>query len=478
MSQDILQEFKPIFYPKSIAVVGASNNKGKFGTRYLEALIASGFKGGLFPVNPSGGEILGLKAYPNLASIPDPVDYVIVSIPSKFILNLLDDCTSKGVKVVQMFTAGFSETGEDEGIRLEKEIVRKAAKGGFRIIGPNCIGVYSPAHDMPFGPMDFSVEAGSVAFVSHSGGVAGNLLDDGIRQGIRFSKVVSFGNGCDLDTVDYLEYLAVDPHTRIIGAYLEGARDGRRLLELIRDISMEKPMVIFKGGRTPAGAQTAASHSGSIAGLEDIWKAAMKQVGVVKVESHEELVDTILAFQHYPQFMGNRIGVIAGLYGGGGGASVVSSDACISQGLEVPSFSEKTRSELKAILPHAGSIFRNPLDMGSVGAMLNILQRTIEIVLADPLLDLLIIHIPIDYIYTFKEICMGTADIVTKFRGSQSKPIVVISPHGSQVAPRLEFERKLCDAHIPTYPTFERAALAISNVNWYYRFRRAKQSRQ
>ncbi|MFH1625011.1 MAG: CoA-binding protein [Pseudomonadota bacterium] len=476
MSQETLQAFEPIFYPRSIAVVGASEDGLKFGTRYLQALISSGFKGGLYPINPHEDKVLGLKTYPKLASIPDSVDYVIVSIPARLLLELLDECAAKGVKAVQIFTAGFSETGEEEGVRLEKQIAKKAREGGFRIIGPNCIGVYSPAGQMPYGPMYFGAEAGSVGFVSHSGGVGGTLIDEGVRRGIRFSKVVSFGNGCDLDTCDYLEYLAIDPDTKIVGAYLEGAKESRRLLGMVREISKTKPMIIWKGGRTSAGAETAASHSASLAGSEVIWKAALKQAGAIKVESHEELVDTILAFQHLSWFEGSRIAVIAGLYGAGGGISVASSDACTKEGLEVPPFSDETRTQLKTIIPKAGSIMRNPLDMGAAGGIMAILSKTIELVLDDPLIEALIIQVPVDLLFGFGpgNVFHDTIGVIVNFRKTQTKPIIVLSPHGEAVAERLEFESRLSDAKIPVYPTVERAARAIVNISWYCRFHGSK----
>lgn len=419
---------------------------------------------------------MGLQSYPKLTSIPDSVDYVIVAIPARFMLDLLDECAAKGVKAVQIFTAGFSETGEDEGKKLENEMTKRAKEGGFHIIGPNCIGIYSPDHRIPYGPMYFEAEAGSVGFLSHSGGVAGHLIDDGIRRGVRFSKVVSFGNGCDLDNCDYLEYFAVDHETRIIGAYLEGAKDSRRLLHQIKEISKIKPMVIWKGGRTQAGSHTAASHSGSMAGSEIIWKAAMKQAGAIKVESHEELVDTILALLHLSWFEGNRVAVIAGLYGGGGGACVASSDAFTSEGLEVPPFTDETRSELRTILPEAGCILRNPLDVGSIGGILELLNRSIELVLADRLIDILIIQVPVDYLLGLgsKKIFEDTLEILVNHREIQSKPVIVLSPHGSAVSERLEFEKRLAGAKIPTYPTFEQAAKAIANVNWYFRFHRSQ----
>jgi acyl-CoA synthetase (NDP forming) len=472
LDQRKLQKFESIFYPKSIAVVGASNDKLKFGTRYLQALIDSRFEGPLYPVNPTENKILGLRSYSKLTSIPADVDYVIVSIPARSILDLLDECATKGVKTVQIFTAGFSETGEEEGRRLEKEMARKAGEGRFRIIGPNCIGVYSPACHMPYGPMHFMADAGSVGFISHSGGVAGNLIDEGIRRGIRFSKVVSFGNGCDLDNCDYLEYFALDPETKIVGAYLEGAKDSQRLFRLIKEVSKTKPLIIWKGGKTPAGAQTAASHSASLAGSDTIWKAALKQAGAIKVESHEELVDTILAFLHLPRFGGNRVAVIAGLYGAGGGASVTSSDAFTSQGMEVPPFTDETRTKLKTIIPKAGSILRNPLDMGSVGGITETLSNTIELVLDDPLIDILIIQVPVDFLVGLasKKIFQDTLETIANFKKTKYKPIVLLSPHGSVIAERLEFEKTLSHAGIPAYPTFERAARAIANVSSYSRF--------
>jgi acyl-CoA synthetase (NDP forming) len=459
-----------VFYPKSIAVVGASPNPVKFGNRYLEGLINAGYKGKLYPVNPSGGEILGLKAYPTVKDIPDPVEYVIVSIPAQCVLDVLDDCGAKGVKVVQFFTAGFSETGEEEGRRLETEMVKKAKEGGFRIIGPNCIGVYSPAHLMPYGPMPTLGEVGTVAFISQSGGHAGRIIEIGLRRGVRFSKVVSFGNGSDLDSVDYLEYLTVDPDTRIIGAYLEGMRQGRRFLQLAKEISKTKPMIIWKGGRTEAGAEAAASHTASLAISDTIWSAVLNQAGVIRVDSLEELADTLLTFQHFPPFLGDNVAIVAGLAGGGGGESVSSTDACASVGLNVPPFTEETRSKLKPILPPAGCILRNPLDMGGVGGILEVLEKTMDIVVSDPRIDLVIVNEHIDQLALWlpKETLEAMNDIFIRFR--RVKPLVIVSPPGLASDDRMELERKLSAAQVTVYPSLDRAAKAIANMNWHYRF--------
>jgi len=472
LNQEKLRQFEPIFYPKSIAVVGASRNPLKFGARYLDALINVGFKGKLYPVNPSCDEVCGLKAYTNLRDIPGPVEYVMVCIPAQYVLDLLGDCAAKGVKVVQFFTAGFSETREEEGRRFEREMVKKAREGGFRIIGPNCIGVYSPANLMPYGPMPILGKVGTVAFISQSGGHAGRIIEIGMTRGIHFSKVVSFGNGCDLDSVEYLEYFAIDPDTKIIGAYLEGMRDGRRFFQLAKEVSRTKPMIIWKGGKTEAGAEAAASHTGSLAIPDTIWTAVLKQAGVIKVDSIEELADTLLTFQHFSPFLGDNIAIVAGLAGGGGGESVSSTDACTSVGLNVPPFTEETRNKLKAILPPAGSILRNPLDMGGVGGILEILEKTMEIVVADPRINLVIVNEHLDQLIMSlpKERLEAMNDVFIRFR--RIKPLVIVSLPGLAGAERTAVERKLSDAQVTVYPSLDRAAKAIANMNWYFRFHR------
>ena len=472
MNQEKLRQFEPVFFPKSIAVVGASPNPLKFGNRYLEALISAGFKGKLYPVHPSDGEISGLKAYPTVRDIPEPVDYVIVCIPAQHVLGVLDDCAANGVKVVQFFTAGFSETGEEEGRRLEREMVKKAREGGFRIIGPNCIGVYSPKNLMPYGPMPILGKVGRVGFISQSGGHAGRIIDIGMRRGIYFSKLVSFGNGPDLDSVDYLEYFAVDPDTEIIGAYLEGMRQGRRFFQLGKELSKTKPMIIWKGGRTEVGAEAAASHTASLAIPDTIWTTVLKQAGIVRVDSLEELADTLLTFQHFTPFLGENVAIIAGLAGGGGGESVSSTDACASVGLNVPPFTDETRSKLKAILPPAGSILRNPLDMGGVGGILEILEKTMKIVVADPRIDLIIVNENMDELimWVTKETLEAMNDIFIRFR--RIKPLVIAAPPGPPNPDRPVLEKKLADAQVTVYPSLDRAAKAIANMNWYFRFHR------
>jgi len=435
----------------------------------LKALLEAGFKGELYAVNPSGGEILGLEAYPNVKAIPDPLDYVIASIPAQSILQLLDDCAAKGVKAVHMFTAGFRETGTEEGRRLEAEIARKAKMYGIHIIGPNCIGVYSPKINMPYGMANVIGEVGPVAFISQSGGVGWRVVRAGVCRGITFSKGVSYGNGCDLDSVDYLEYFALDPETKIIGAYLEGVREGQRLVQLLQQVSPTKPVILWKGGRTEAGAAAAASHTGSLAASDAVWGAALKQAGAIKVDNVDELVDTILAFHHLPWLAGRNVALVSGLAAGGGGDSVSSADSCTSLGLNVPPFTVETRNQLKIIHPVPGTIFRNPLDLSGAGLSLQVLGQAIDLVGADPNVDMVIIQEFVDDIVGMwpQGAVEEINDIFVSFRQRESKPIVVVLPPGLAEPERIAVGKYLSAARIPVYPTLERAAKALANMNQY-----------
>jgi len=257
LADDRVREFERIFYPRSIALVGASKDSRKMGSRWAKALIDSGFNGPVYPVNPSGGEFFTAKVYSSLKAIPGPVDLVICCIPRAFVLDLLDDCAAKQVSAVHFFTAGFRETGEAQWIHMEEEVARRAQKGGFRIIGPNCIGVSCPEHKLPYGASSVVGKPGPVGFISQSGGHAGKLMVIGLTRGIGFSKIASIGNCCDLGSADFLEYMAIDPKTNVVGLYLEGPRDIQRLFEVMRAASERKPVVVWKGGATEAGAKAA-----------------------------------------------------------------------------------------------------------------------------------------------------------------------------------------------------------------------------
>ena len=476
MFEEKLKEFEPIFYPKSVAIVGASAASIKAGSLWVWALSSAGFPGIIYPVGSSGGRIADLEIFPNLRLVPGEVDYVIVAIPRQSVLELLDDCAAKNVKAVQFFTAGFSEMDAQQGRKLEEQMLEKARQGNVRIIGPNCIGVYCPEHKIPF-LMGILGESGSVGFVSQSGGIATKLVTTGIARHINYSKGVSFGNGIDLDASDFLQYLAADPKTKVIGAYLEGTRDGARLFNTIKELAKVKPLVVWKGGRTEAGAQAAMSHTGSLASSAAIWSAMLKQAGAIEVHSLEELTDTLLIFQQLRHWQGISAAIIGGLADGGGGNSVSAGDACMENGLRVPPLSLETKQELSELLGEVGSILRNPVDVSQAQFRgLAALFQAIDLIARDTIIDLVLIQEDIDIllpIYSRKGL-EEINEFFIELGSRQNKPIIVILPPGSAEPERLQIEQKLLAASIPVFCSMERAAKAIYKLNQYSCWQEAK----
>jgi acyl-CoA synthetase (NDP forming) len=348
-----------IFHPRSIAVVGASSEPLNITTQmFLDALINFGYKGEIYPINPKFEQVSGLKSYQNIHHAPGVVDNVTCLIPAVATPQLLRDCVTKQVKVVQLFTAGFAETGEDEGRRLQAELVSIARSGGVRIIGPNCVGIYCPGSGISH-CSDFPKEPGNVGFITQSGSYTYLLVRMAAPRGVRFSKIVSYGNASDINEIELLDYLAHDPETEIIGAYIEGTRDGQQLLRVLTEAAARKPVIIIKKGRTEAGSRGASSHTGALAGDDAVWEGAIKQAGALRVEDVEEMVDMLVTFLFLPLPQGRKTVVV----GAGGGVSVRASDDCEAGGLNLPPIPEELRMELKRFILLAGSMLRNPVDI-------------------------------------------------------------------------------------------------------------------
>jgi len=381
------RELDSMFYPRSVAVVGASANpQGWGGHSFVMRLRKVGFPGGIYPVNPKATEVQGIRAYPSVRAIPEPPDLVIVSVPAPRVPEVLEDCVAAGVKNVHIFSSGFSETREEEGRQLEARITEIIQRGGLRVVGPNCMGIYVPASKLaPWGAPPAG--NGHVAFLSQSGGHGELLIRYAQGLGIYFSKVISFGNARGLQALDFLEYLAEDPDTRIITIYLEGIKDGNKVARLIKEINRTKPVIVWKGGLTESGARAVASHTASMAGEERIWEAFFAQTGAVRANSLEEIAEVVMLFLHLTPLRGRR----TLLLGGGGGNSVAMADICSRDGLEVPPLSDSTRKQLAEFIPLAGNSIRNPLDVWMVQDTIDLFRRCIEIAVADPAIDLVII---------------------------------------------------------------------------------------
>lgn len=453
-----------IFHPRSIAVAGASADPKKFGHRFVKALVDFQFPGPIYPVNRTGREVLGRKTYPRLRDVPDPVDYVISSVPRESLLELLDDCADRGVRALQMFTAGFRETLEEDGARLEQDLLRKARSLNIRLLGPNCMGIHCPGSHMTFGGFP-SKEPGPVGAISQSGGNASELISYGGARGLRFSKVVSFGNALDLNEVDFLEYLIDDPETKIIAAYLEGTRDGQRLFKVMERAVAAKPVVLLKGGRTAAGTRAVASHTGSLAGDDEVWNALCRQTGIVRVYSMEEMIDVLLAFMHMPVPGGRNVAVI----GAGGGASVAAADMCESAGLSLTTIPEDAARELRQFIPLAGSSVRNPIDAWTMSP--KEFRDTVRIISRVGEVDFLINHLtigpglfdPADSgpLNGLDKVSQDLIDICQ----ASAKPVAMVlrstgHPQYSQVS--FDLTHRLLQAGIPVFPSIASAALATS----------------
>lgn len=331
---------EPLLHPRSIAVVGASGS-GR-GGGFVTPLQELGFKGPIYPVNPKYDEVMGMKAYARVRDIPGPVDYVISSIPASQVLGLIADCAEKGVGLVQLFTARFSETGRQDAADLEQEILRRARGGGVRLIGPNCMGVYYPAHGLGFNT-GMPTQAGRVGLASQSGQAVGEIVGAAAQRGVYFSKAISYGNALDFNECDYLEYFAQDPDTRIVLLYIEGVRNGPRFLDALRRTAAVKPVVVVKGGRGEAGTRATASHTASLAGSREIWNAVVSQAGVITARDLEEMVDIAVALNFLPPLRRGNVGVV----GGSGGSSVLAADLCEEAGLDVIPLPDTIRGALK-----------------------------------------------------------------------------------------------------------------------------------
>ena len=347
-----------MFFPRSMAVVGLSPdpNGTWLNQVYLQAPLDAGFEGPVYPVNLKGGSIGRHRVYARLQDLPGPVDYVVSCVPARQTPALLEDCLAAGVKVVQLYTAGFLEMGPGEGVELQQRLLEIAARGGMRLIGPNCMGVYCPRSGMSYS-RDFPAEPGNVGALCQSGGNATYLVRCGAQRGLRFSKVISYGNACDVNEADILEYLARDPETGAIAAYIEGASDGRRLAEALSLAAGAKPVVVYKGGATRAGIRAAASHTGAMAGSRAAWDALLRQAGAVPADSVEEVTDMLVGLlQVKPR------GLNACLVGVGGGAGVLATDEMERAGLRLPPLPAAVRARMEEIVPPIGGMLGNPID--------------------------------------------------------------------------------------------------------------------
>jgi len=475
-------DYERIFHPKRVAVAGVSPGGGVgFGTRYLLSLLAIGFEGEIFPVNPKGGEISGLKIYKSIEEIPGDLDLAVIVVAAEGAAAALEASRKKGAAGAVVITSGFSELGTPEGIAREEEL-RRIAAAGIRVIGPNCFGIYCPMSGLTFFPNpDLSREGGPVAFLSQSGGMASDFCMAGMWMGLRFSKVVSFGNGADLREAELLRYFADDPETGVISMYVEGVGNGDAFFAALKAAAARKPVVVLKGGLSASGGRAVVSHTASLGGSRVIWESVLRQAGAVQVRDTQELAQACLAFSLLPGRVYRGLSVA----GGGGALGIAACDAAETFGLEIPPFGRKAREQVDALLPKSGASGANPVDVANPYTPPAALEKIFSAMAVDERIDLQILILLLHHYKGLAQDMGKTLEEVLPYRelaermqavaGRTGKPIVFVLPNAKKGIPDLDVleiharAREAFLAHgIPVFDEIGEAMRAIGHVNRYY----------
>ncbi|HET9020005.1 MAG TPA: acetate--CoA ligase family protein, partial [Acetobacteraceae bacterium] len=375
----------PLFAPRSIAVYGASGSSTTIANTFIRRVRDFGFPGTIYPIHPSAAEIEGLPAYPDLRQLPEDVDYAYIAIGAQNIPAVLEQAGGR-MKFAQVISSGFAET--DGGEALQRRLMESARRGGARVLGPNCLGLYSPRGGVTF-PVGAPRELGSVGVISQSGGLGTDIVKRGQWRGLRFSGLVTIGNSADVSPIDLLRFFFADPATRVIGMYIEDIKDGRAFFDLLRSREATKPVVILRGGRSEHGRAAAASHTGALAGGERLWDALAQQAVCATVETVDQFIDALLALQYF-DLRPERPTQDVVLFGNGGGTSVLGTDYFAGRGLRVAPFAPAARERLEALKLPPGTSVANPID-----APVRTLQEQ-EGRVANEILDLVYSHAAVD----------------------------------------------------------------------------------
>ncbi len=469
-------ELNNFFHPESMAIIGASESLNSYGARYIQALLDFGYKGSLYAVNHSGDEVLGFKIYRSVLDLPESIDLVSICVPARFVPDILRDCLKKRIKAAIILSAGFSEAGEEG--RIMEEEIGKIAEQGIRIMGPNCFGTYCPRGNITIVPGGgFPKDAGRISLIAQSGQMSEGIIARSFGEGIRYAKVASYGNACNINEADLLAYLAKDEETKVITAYLEGVRDGHRFFEITRRIAGKKPVIIWKVGLTKMGSVAASSHTGSLAGGTAVWDTFFRQTHAINVGSLEDIMDTTIGFSCLPSGCGLRVALVSG----GGAGTVVGADACETTGMQMPSFSPETEKQLRELLPAVGTSIKNPLDMGNPHPPLKLLSTVLEAVATDEEIDVIVIR-RIFFSITISTFFSGTTapsleeqqdllEIPVNIKKRFNKPVVIILPEELTGAEHIDLEaerRRIRDYYfannIPVYLNEQRAFAALSHL--------------
>jgi len=464
-----LPSLEQIFAPRGVAVVGVSEkNADSYARQAVRCLKEAGFPA-IFPINPNYKDFEGLPCYSSLKAVPQAIDHVICCLPTGQALGVLNDCATKQVRSIHFFTAGFSESGDAARAALESEMLRKARQSGFRIIGPNCMGLYVPSSRLIAWP-EMSLEAGSIGLMSQSGGHGQDIPVYGAPRGLRFSKVVSFGNGLDINESELLDYFRQDADTEIIALYLEGVKDGRRFKRALAAAAACKPVVIYKGGNTAAGNRATLSHTASLVNSAKVFAALCRQLNVILVSDMDELIDVLVALRFLtPLPDGGGVALV----GRGGAPSVLASDEMERAGLGLPPLSSEIQAELRQWLPLDGTILVNPVDSAPLlqGSTIAAVMR---ILAALPDVHLLVYHLGFHSASRWGHGRFGTSDqlestiaAMAGVRRQSGKPVAILLRPAADKFGTPEFlmaREAFARAGFPVFHDIRRAATAIARV--------------
>jgi acetate---CoA ligase (ADP-forming) len=463
-----MRDLDAIFAPKSVAVVGASAVRGKVGHDIFVNILKGGYKGVLYPVNPNAESIASVRAYPTISDIPYALDLAMIIVPPKIALRSVHEAIDKGVKGVVIVSAGFKEVG-GEGLAVEQEIKNLCRESGVRLVGPNCLGVINPLENVRLNA-SFSTrmpKAGNVSFISQSGALCTAVLDFAGDRDFGFSKFISIGNKADVDEVDLLRYFQDDPDTEVIMIYVEELQRGQEFIEIAKEITggnRPKPILVIKSGRTVAGAQAAASHTGSLAGSEAVYDAIFAQSGIIRVERIDELFDFAIAFAYKNENAmgkmrrkvphGNRVAIVTNA----GGPGIVATDMTVFSGLALAQFSEGTVDALVSHLPATANV-HNPVDIIGDAAQ-DRYEIALNTVIKDEGVDgALVILTPQSMTNA-----IGTAEAIVRIARRSHKPILCCFMGIVDVSAGVKY---LQENGVPVYPFPEQAAKAFGAVYRY-----------
>jgi acyl-CoA synthetase (NDP forming) len=456
INRDLLENLRVLFNPKTVAVIGASENPGKLGSHVMQSLTQGNFDGTILPINPSSSTIMGIKAFPSITAFEGPIDAAIIVLPAKLVPGIFEECIQKKTKGIVLVTAGFKEIDDPSGAELQKILAELANKAGMPVIGPNTFGMVNLHHNLnaSFTPQFCWVKKGRIALVSQSGGISHLTAFMAMRQHIGMSKIVGLGNRLNVDFAEIVAYLMGDPDTRIIMLYLEGLDEPRRLIDVAGEHRGKKPIIAYKTGSAEAGDRASVSHTGSMAGKHEIYEGALKQVGILCLDNIETLLDTARALDMCPLPQGRKVAILSGQAGPG----MAACDVCEAEGLEIAAFHPKTQMVINELLPPL-ALRTNPVDMGPAWYNASALAEIVKAVLEDENVDGVLLLMM--FASANREAVTGMKDLLLEWK--QKKPVIscLLSPPGIWDEQIVNLEN---GGALINFPTPERAASVVANL--------------